>query len=125
MAGNTLYNYMEAYSSIYVAYWSNTTNYTDYIVSSQGDWHTSRNIYFTDVLISEDFYRFLQNNGTFQYVPTTETSDFQDLFFALADTPIYYITTWFNFEILGFNIGVAIVSMMTLLVIVFVIKKLI
>lgn len=115
------YNYNNDINFYYQQEGLSTISYTLYQSST---WNASRSVYFSSVLIPSDLRLYMEARGVFAYVPQTELSDLQDLFFALADTPIYYLTTWFNFDLLGFNFGIAIISLLSLLLVLFIIKKL-
>lgn len=56
---------------------------------------------------------------------TNSASNFADLLFTIADTPIYYLKSMFNFELFGVNVAVAILSLMSVGVAVYVVKKVI
>lgn len=52
-------------------------------------------------------------------------NDFHSLFNAIADTPILMIRSLFNFDLFGMNVFVAIMTMLTGIVVIYVVKKVI
>ncbi|MEM4935064.1 MAG: hypothetical protein QXY78_03945 [Thermoplasmata archaeon] len=127
-ANNSLFNLLD-YNSTYSDDYINFSYVVDdstlyYQLYKNTTWNSSRSIYFSSVLLPDNLRAYMEARGVFAYIPQTELSDFQDLFFTLADTPIYYLTTWFNFELLGFNFGIAIISLLSLLLVLFIVKKL-
>lgn len=123
-ANNNLFNLLE--------YETNTIKFSYvpgdvifYQLYGNSKWNSSRSIYMSGVVIPQSLKAYMDERGVFAYIPQTELSDFQDLFFSIADTPIYYLTTWFDFSLLGFNVGLAITSLLTLLLIIFILRKLI
>lgn len=53
----------------------------------------------------------------------TSASNFADLLLTVADTPIYYLKSLFNFELFGVNVAVAVLSLVTISVALYVVKK--
>lgn len=85
----------------------------------------NRNMLISTTLIPNIEYSKLGQMGTFAYVQPTETNDFADLIFSVMDAPIYYITSLFSFELFGVQFYVAFMSIVTLLLIVVVVRKVI
>lgn len=96
-------------------YGTNTGNYTP----------TQKHIYFNSVLISEIDYSRLENVGSFNFIPSSQEYTLSDLFFDIGDTPVVFITGLFSFELFGINFAYAFMSLLTLICIVFIIKKVI
>lgn len=63
--------------------------------------------------------------GTFSYVPTTQPGEysFSDLFFDLADTPIYFIYSIFNWELFGANLFIAFIGLTSFALILVLFRK--
>lgn len=121
---NVLYNYIEFYSGgIYAYYYSSYIEGITYDIYTNNSFKiSSRNIHM-QTLLPNRVRSQLQSYGSFAYVTQVQETEFQDLFFSIADTPIKFITNMFDFSLLGFNLGVALMSIATLLIVVVVIKK--
>lgn len=127
-ANNTMYNTMYYWtynSGITFEYDSVTNRLPNYTLYGNNEWNGKRSIYFTNTLIPQDIYTYMLGTGAFDYIPDVNQSTFNDLFFSIADTPIYFVTQMFNFDLLGFNFGVALLSIATLLLLVIILKKVI
>lgn len=85
----------------------------------------SRNMLLNGVKIPNSVKTYMSNIGIFSFVrDDTEPSDFRDLLLTIADVPVYFISQFLNFELFGFNLFVACASLVTLLVVIFVVRKL-
>lgn len=53
--------------------------------------------------------------GTFAYIPKTQPGEYslRDLFFSLADTPIYFIYSIFNWQLFGANLFIAFIGLVS------------
>ena len=94
----------------------------------QSDYLRSNNdnpyIYFNGVKLTYDSFNAINNHlGVFTFVPSTDTSDFEDLLFSIADTPLYFIVSLFNFEMLGINLYIALAGLLTLVIVIVIIRK--
>lgn len=95
----------------------------------------SNNDYYNDIYANgytagqEDGYQTGYNNGwqvghDVGYGEGTQsTSRFADLLFTIADTPIYYLKSLFNFELFGINVAIAIMSLLSISIAVYIVKK--
>lgn len=84
---------------------------------------SNHNCYFSGILIPQSVLIELNKIGVWAYLPDTSTSDFEDLFFSIADTPVIFLRDLMNFEIFGVSVFVGFCSLITVLLIVLVIKK--
>lgn len=85
---------------------------------------SSNLVYFDNVKMSISTYTALNGTlGVFTYIPTGESSSFEDLLFTIADTPIYFISRLLDFEMFGMNLYIALSGLLTLLVVIFIIRK--
>lgn len=85
----------------------------------------SRNIWFNGVKLQRSTFRHMSSVGLFSYVRDTnyDNTDFHDLLFTIVDVPVYFISSFFNFELFGMNLAVAFAGLVTLAVMLFVVKK--
>lgn len=83
------------------------------------------NFQFNNVKLSNDSYDLLSTVGTWQFVRDTsyDNADFYDLMFAIADTPIYFISRILSFELFGMNLFVALTGLLTVCAILVLIRK--
>lgn len=129
-ANNSLYNYIERNSSFEVVskYYPplvTADNVTSYTLYGSSTWNTQQAVYLTYVLIPSNVYGQMSSDGTFNFIPPATTSEFKDLMFAIADTPFKMLADMFHFELLGIDLGIALLSILTLLLVVVVLKKII
>lgn len=130
---NSLFNSLE------FGYYSSTHSFIiDAIFYNVLDDSTSRaNIYNNGYLINQNHYYFnelyisnialqrMQLIGTFTFLPSSQTYTLTDLFFDIGDTPVVFITGLFDFDFLGVNFSVAVMGILTLICMVFILKKVI
>ena len=91
-----------------------------------GGWKIKDNrVYFSGALISDKDVERLQLIGTFGFVPSSTEYTLSDLFFDIGDTPVVFITGLFDFELFGVNFAVAFMGVITLMIMVFLIRKVI
>lgn len=71
--------------------------------------------YINGAKMTETEYTNWQRYGTFGYVPQTppDAYSFNDLFFSLADTPIYFIYSIFNWQLFGANLFIAFIGLIS------------
>lgn len=65
----------------------------------------------------------MNSEGAFQYVNDTEPSTWYEMILSTMDAPLYYLHGLLGFELFGINLFVAFSSLLTLVLIVTVIKK--
>lgn len=63
--------------------------------------------------------------GTFQFINNLPETTFYEMIMAVMDAPIKYLTSLFSFQLFGIDMFVAFSSMITLLVVVVIIRKVI
>lgn len=80
-------------------------------------------IYMTNCMMSLRSAQRLESIGAFTYIADSHDSSFSDLFFNIADTPVQFLFSLMSFELFGVTFFYAFVGILTLIVIVFVIKK--
>lgn len=101
-------------------------NPSGYVVYENNAYKTAnRNVLIQNTLLPYPIRAYLSNSGTFTYVPPTTTNDFADLIFSVMDAPVYYLTSLFSFELFGIQFYIAFMSIVTLLLIVAVVRKVI
>lgn len=71
--------------------------------------------WYLTVKMSQSEYDNWGQCGTFGYVPqvTPDAYSFSDLFFNLADTPIYFIYSIFNWQLFGANLFIAFIGLVS------------
>lgn len=85
---------------------------------------TSNLVYFDHVKMSRgDFTALNGSLGVFAYVNDSTPSSFEDLLFGIADSNIYMLSSLLNFEMFGMNLYIALAGLITLLVVIFIIRK--
>ena len=82
-------------------------------------------IYFTGALISDKDLIRLNSIGAFTYAVEDVDYSFADLFFDIGDTPVVFITHLLDFELFGINFAVAFMGLVSLICMVFLIRKVI
>lgn len=87
----------------------------------------SKNILMSGCKMSIDTYTKLSQRGIFAYQRDTtyDDTDFEGLLFTIADTPVYFFSQFLNFELFGMNLFIALSGLITLLVVIFIIRKII
>lgn len=86
----------------------------------------NRNVYFNIPKLPNSQKSKFEQFGVFSYVqPPTEQYTFSEFFFSIIDSPVYYLTQLFNFDVFGLNMFVAFASMITLCLIIIILKKVI
>lgn len=118
------------YSINYCAYlWysalDNHNTLSNYIFPFRNNEVYSKNIYLNGVKMSRTAYTLLSQVGTFSYVRdiSYDNTDFHDLLFSVADTPVYFVTQFLNFELFGMNLFIALSGLITLAIVIVVIRK--
>lgn len=71
--------------------------------------------WYMQVKMTEEDYVNWENYGVFGYVPQIrpDTYSFEDLFFSLADTPIYFLYSIFNWQLFGANLFIALIGLIS------------
>lgn len=61
------------------------------------------------IKMTQNEYNRWQSYGVFGYVPQVQPGEyeFDDLFFSLVDTPIYFVYSIFNWKLFGANLFIA------------------
>lgn len=127
---NALYTNMMSYNIAdqQNSYWFSTTKYDAYYNMYTAyffeDAPQMQNIYMSGVLMSNTTYSRLSTYGVWGYIQAApQETGFDDLFFSLADTPIYFLVSMFNWELFGTNLFVALTGLMTLCLILVLVRK--
>ena len=86
---------------------------------------SSNNVLMSNAKMTKYSYNNLTNVGVFAYQhdPTYDDADWKDLLFSVMDSPIYMISRLLNFEIFGINLYIALAGLLTIVVIVFCVRK--
>lgn len=124
-ANNTLFMSMSVsnYASLTV-YFNSPMNTYDLIENDVFQSSNTR-VYMSNVLITDLDFVKISAIGSFTYIPSSDGYTLSDLFFDIADTPIYFITSLFSFELFGIQFYIAFMGLVTILAMVFIIKKVI
>lgn len=85
----------------------------------------NRNIYMNVPKIPKAIKQQFETFGVFDYVEQHVPTSWYDMILSTMDAPIYYLTSMMNFELFGINLFMAFSSILTLVIIVAVIKKVI
>lgn len=89
-----------------------------------GTYNNIGNIHITG-LLPKYVRNALESYGIFQYVNDTPPTTWYEMILSTMDAPIYYLRQLLSFELFGINLFIAFSGLMTLLVVIFVIKKVI
>lgn len=120
LASRFIYNNRTAtYDSI------NSTGIISNTFMYNGDFVSSNSILLNGVLIPNVFYNAMSNIGVFSYVYQPNEETFASMIGAVIDAPIEMLTKFFNFELFGMNFYIAFASIVTVLIIAYVIRKLV
>ena len=77
-------------------------------------------------MIPRTMHNTLLNYGVFQFVPSdVHNYTFGELIFNIMDAPIYFLKSLFSFQLFGETFYVAFMSVLTIMLICFVVRKLI
>lgn len=86
---------------------------------------TGNNMMFTNVKMSNQTRTVLESVGIFAYVKDSsmDNTTFGDMIYSVVDSPIYMLYRMLNFDLFGVNLFLALTAMLTLVVVIFCIKK--
>lgn len=127
-SNNTLYNHLygshEA-DGIYYLQSNLSINLTlrPYIMHDDTGWHSSQLVYFTGVLIPYEMRQRLLSLGNFNYIPDVPNTTLPEVIFSVVDAPVFYLYSLFNFDVFGTNLFIAFTSLVTLVVVIAILKK--
>lgn len=76
-------------------------------------------------LLPQRVRQWMNSNGVFQYVQPDNDSTWYEMILATMDAPIYYLKQLLGFELFGMNLFIAFSSLLTLVIIIAIIKKVI
>lgn len=81
--------------------------------------------WYLNVKMTEEDYTNWQRVGNFGYIPQVTPGEytFSDLFFDLADTPIYFVYSIFNWELFGANLFLAFIGLTSFALILVLFRK--
>ena len=96
-----------------------------YYVPFDKNYVYSNNLLISNGKMTLQTYQRLSTYGVFAYERDTsyDDSDWKDLLFSVMDSPIYMISRLLNFEIFGINLYIALAGLLTIVVIVFCVRK--
>lgn len=97
----------------------------DYNLIENNQYSGKNFVLLSNVLINDTAYQRMQSFGVFSYVQDTTDYDFKDLMVSIADTPIVFLRNLFSFQLFGIELYIAFASVLTLVLIAVVIKKII
>lgn len=121
--------YLEVDSNkLYFAYYNNEVNEYNldtYNLPFNNDVTLSKNILMSGVKMPLSSYTRLSQVGVFTYVRdnTYDDTDFEGLLFTIADTPVYFLSQFLSFELFGMNLFIALSGLITVLVVIYIVKK--
>lgn len=84
-----------------------------------------KNIYMNIPKFPESQKEQFEQIGVFQYIQDHHDTTWYEMILSTMDAPIYYLTSLMNFELFGINLFIAFSSILTLVIIITVIKKVI
>lgn len=87
--------------------------------------YQSPNVYLGNCLISNTMYSRMSDMGVFGYVSAPNNVTFAGMVTSVIDAPIYMLSQLFSFELFGVQFYIAFMSIVTVVLICFLIKKLI
>ena len=111
---NVLYTYMSFEPNSWYAIYDYDEQIT--VPIYYNGWKVKDMNVFLNGMIPNSIYNMLGTKGTFSYVQPQPPSDFsfQDFFFGIADTPLYYAWSLLNWDLFGLNLFVAFCALCTL-----------
>ena len=68
-------------------------------------------------------YRKFDMFGDFEYINDHNDYGLDDLFISIADTPITFLTSMFNFQLFGTTFYVAVMGIITVIAIFYIVRK--
>lgn len=83
----------------------------------------SRQVYISKTLVDTQTYDWLMRNGVFAYV-SAEDVEISDLFLLFPDVITHFFASILNFDFFGINLWYGVSSLLTVLVVVWLIRKL-
>lgn len=86
---------------------------------------SSNNVLMSNAKMTKASYNILTNYGVFAYQhdSTYDDADWKDLLFSVMDSPIYMISRLLNFQLFGINLYIALAGLLTIVIIVFCVRK--
>lgn len=121
-ANNNLYNYI---CYIEGDSWANLNGeYQEDIVDNY-KLIGSRLVLMNNVLIPKAMQQMMLNTGAFTYVYEPVQYTFADMIFNVVDAPIYMLSQLFSFKLFGVELYVAFTGVLTLLLMMFLVRKMI
>lgn len=130
-ANNTLYGYLDYVGNTNILFQNPERFYPDrpqgvsYYLYKDGSWQNqNKNVYMQVTMFPKYVYDNMTNHGVFAFIPyDIQVNSFQDFFFSIMDSPVYYLYSLFNFNLFGMNLFFAFCGLITLCIVVIVIKK--
>ena len=115
-------------SDLYFEYYKDEAfefDYYPYSLPFDNNTVLSKNILMSGCKMSIDTYTRLSNRGIFAYQRDTtyDDTDFEGLLFTIADTPVYFLSQFLNFELFGMNLFLALSGLITLIIVIFILRK--
>lgn len=113
-------DYFESGSNIKGVFYTGSQEIVYEVYNSSG-WVGSKLVYIS-ALIPDNLEAVMISTGSFQYIPTVDRASFMDLMFSIADAPVKLLTDIFNFNLLGVNFAMAILSIISLAIMITIFK---
>lgn len=82
-------------------------------------------VLLSNCLLNDNMKSRMLSCGVFSYVYDSTNYDFEDLMVSIADTPVHFLRSLFSFKLFGIELYIAFASVLTLVLIALVIKKII
>lgn len=102
-----------------------TDNYFTYVMYEEPNvYHTSRPVHINGFL-PYTVREIMATEGVFDYVVVPTETTWYEMILAVMDAPIYYLSQLLGFKLFGIELFVAFTSILTLLIIVTIIRKVI
>lgn len=96
------------------------TSHSEYINTND----SSRQIYISPSLVNYDTYTWLNENGLWIYYNDSDNTDFGDLMLVFPDVVIHFLASVLSFDLFGIDVFTAICSILTVVLAVWLIRKL-
>lgn len=115
------YSYDTSKVSYNTMYKNGTTQ--SYVVAYDNGNYTNLSNITIQGLLPVRVRQCLNSTGQFQFVNDTPNTSWYEMILATMDAPIYYLKNLLGFELFGMNLFIAFASLMTLMLIIAIIKK--
>lgn len=117
-------SYSYSTSNSVVSFYSSNSSSYQFNVYNNGTYINSSNINITG-LLPQVVRTNLSTVGSFRFVDDTPNSTWYEMILSVMDAPIYYLKNLLGFELFGIELFVALASLLTLVLVLVVVKKVI